>query len=173
MRIFKEEQRFNQLWLIILMIISVLVPIAIIIGTYLKDPNSFSSSELIVLLSVIILASGIIFLFKLSSRIDEKGIHYKFFPFHWSYKIITWNEIDKAYIRTYDALSEYGGWGLKGGSLWNKAKGKAINVSGDIGIQLELKNGKKLLIGTQKLEEAKNVLATYSKEINNEIKSDV
>jgi hypothetical protein len=169
MRIFKEEQRFNQLWLIILMIISVLVPIAIIIGTYLKDPNSFSSSELIVLLSVIILASGIIFLFKLSSRIDEKGIHYKFFPFHWSYKIITWNEIDKAYIRTYDALSEYGGWGLKGGPLWKKSNGKAINVSGDIGIQLYLKNDKKLLIGTQKQEEAKRVLDNYKTKIETNV----
>ena len=38
---------------------------------------------------------------------------------------------------------------------------KAINVSGDIGIQLELKNGKKLLIGTQKEAEAKSVLQTY------------
>lgn len=73
----------------------------------------------------------------------------------------------KAYVRTYDALSEYGGWGLKGGALWNNSKGKAINVSGNIGIQLELKNGKKLLIGTQKKKEAENVLLNYQTKINN------
>jgi len=39
----------------------------------------------------------------------------------------------------------------------------AINVSGDIGIQIELKNNKKILIGTQKETEAKNVLNTYLK----------
>ena len=78
-----------------------------------------------------------------------------------------WSEIDKAYVRQYDALGEYGGWGLKGGKLWKKEKGKAINVSGDIGIQLELKDGKKLLIGTQMKTEVESVLKTYETKINN------
>ena len=166
MKLFKEEQRFNQLWLIILMAISILIPIGIIIGTYLEDPSRFSTIEFITIIGVLILASGIIFLFKLTTRIDEKGIHYKFFPFHLGFKVINWNEIDNAYVRTYDAISEYGGCGLKGGNFWNKSKGKAINVSGDVGIQLELKNGKKLLIGTQKLEDAKRIIAAYKTKIN-------
>jgi len=168
MRIFKEEQRFNQTWIIALILISMLVTLGIILGTYIKDPNSFSTTELLAIIGTLILASGIIFIFKLSTRIDEKGIHYKFFPFHWSYKIITWKDLNKAYIRKYDALSEYGGWGLKGGALWNKAKGKAINVSGDVGIQLELKNGKKLLIGTQKQEDASNTIANYKEKLKKE-----
>lgn len=163
MKVFIEKQRFNQLWLILLIIISAIVPIGIIMGTYLKDPTSFSASELALVLGVIIIASGLIFVFKLNTRIDEKGIYYKFFPFHIKYKTIEWNEVDNAYIRTYDAISEYGGWGLKGGALWNKSKGTAINVSGDIGIQLELKNGKKLLIGTQKKEQVESILKTYKK----------
>lgn len=167
MRIFKEQQRFTQLWLIILMAISVLVPIALILSAYIKDPNSFSVLELISIIGTIILASIIIFLFKLTTRIDEKGVHYKFFPFHWKFRNIDWHEINNAYVRTYDAISEYGGWGLKGGTLWKKSKGKAINVSGDIGIQLELKSGKKLLIGTQKKEAVESVLATYKIKINN------
>lgn len=155
MRIFKEEQRFNQLWLILLVMLSLLVPIGIIIGAYINDPNSFSFLELVLIIIAIALTSSFIFLFKLSTRIDETGIHYKFFPFHWKYKIIMWNSIDIVYVRTYDAISEYGGWGLKGGVLWKKSKGKAINVSGDTGIQIELKNNKKILIGTQKETEAK------------------
>lgn len=165
MKVFKEEQRFNQLWLIILMIISLLVPAGIIIGTYLKNPDSFSLLESLSIIGLITLASGFIFLFKLYTRIDQDGIHYKFFPFHWSFKLIKWNEIENVYVRDYDALSEYGGWGLKGGALWNKSKGKAINVSGNIGIQLILKNGKKLLIGTQKKEDAKRILETYIKNV--------
>ena len=143
--------------------LSLLVPIGIIIGVYINDPNSFSILELVLIIISIAITSSFIFLFKLSTRIDETGIHYKFFPFHWKYKIIRWNSIDKAYIRTYDAISEYGGWGLKGSVLWKKSKGKAINVSGDIGIQLELKNNKKILIGTKKEAEAKSVLNTYIK----------
>ncbi|APG66435.1 hypothetical protein LPB136_06055 [Tenacibaculum todarodis] len=78
---------------------------------------------------------------------------------------IPWKEIEKAHVRTYDPITEYGGWGLKGGAFWNKKNGKAINISGDIGIQLELKNGKKLLIGTQKENEANQVLKTYQDKI--------
>jgi hypothetical protein len=160
MKVFIEEQRFTQLWLIILIIFSSLVPIGVVISEYQKDKNSFSLEMVLLIGLVILLPLGIIFLFKLSTRIDEQGIYYQFFPFHFSLKKIGWNEISKAYVRTYDPIGEYGGWGLKDGILFSK-KGKAINVSGDIGIQLELKNGKKLLIGTQKESEAKSVLETY------------
>ena len=166
MRIFKEEQRFNQVWLIILVVLSVLVPIGIIIGTYINNPESLTIAELVGILSVIVLASAIVFFFKLSTRIDEKGIRYKFFPFHLKFKTIDWKEIKNAYVRQYDAISEYGGWGLKGGKFWNKSNGKAINVSGDIGIQFELKNGNSLLIGTQKKTEAEQVIATYKSKFN-------
>ena len=166
MRIFKEEQRFNQIWLIALILVSILIPIGIILSEYVKDPNSFSTIELVSIIAFILLVSGLIFVFKLSTRIDEEGIHYKFFPFHWSFRVINWNEIENIYVRHYDAISEYGGWGLKSGAIWNNSKGKAINVSGSIGIQLELKNGKKLLIGTKKQNEAESVLATYKMKFN-------
>lgn len=161
MKVFKEEQRFTQLWLIILIIFSSLVPIGVVVSEYQKDENAFSVEMLLVIILVILVPIAIIFLFKLNTRIDEQGIHYQFFPFHFSDRKISWNEISKAYVRTYDPIGEFGGWGLKGGNLFNKSNGKAINVSGDIGIQLELKNGKKLLIGTQKEAEAKSVLQTY------------
>ncbi|MGK0329715.1 MAG: hypothetical protein ACJAXF_003214, partial [Polaribacter sp.] len=67
--------------------------------------------------------------------------------------------------RTYLPISEFGGWGLRGGFFFNKGKEKAVNISGNIGIQLILKSGKKLLIGTQKESEAKSVLETYKSKI--------
>lgn len=167
MRIFKEQQRFNQLWLILLMLISLLVPIALIIGTYIKNPDQFTALEFTLIIVTTLLAPCIIFIFKLTTRIDEEGIQYKFFPFHLKFKHIKWNEIDKAYIRKYDALTEYGGWGIKGGKFLKKDKGTAVNVSGDIGIQLELKSGKKLLIGTQLKNESEMVLQTYQTKLNN------
>lgn len=165
MKIFKEEQRFTQLWLIILVLVSTLVPLAIIVGSYIENPERFSPLEFALIVVLIVLACGLIFIFKLSTRVDEIGIHYKFFPFHINYKHIYWKDIKSAHIRTYDAIAEYGGWGLKGGALWNKSNGTAINVSGNIGMQLELKNGKKLLIGTNKPNEAKAVLETYKHQL--------
>ena len=166
MKVFKEEQRFTQSWLIALLGISVIAPIIMITKEYLEDNSSMTTNEFILTLVAIIVSLSLIFFFKLTTRIDENGIHYQFFPFHFSLRNIKWSEIEKANVRTYDPIGEYGGWGLKGGALWNKKSGKAVNVSGDIGIQLELKNGKKLLIGTQKENEAKSVLENYQTKIN-------
>lgn len=166
MKVFKEQQRFTQLWLIVLMAVSLVVPVAVLSQEYAKENSSLSTSSFVTAIIMILASGAIIFLFKLTTRIDEKGIHYKFFPFHFKMKLISWKEITNAYVRTYDPISEYGGWGLKGGALWNSKKGRAINVSGDLGIQLELTNGKKLLIGTQKRTEAERVLATYQNKIN-------
>ena len=159
MKVFKEEQRFRQVWLMVLLGFSLLVPVSLIINEYIKDNTSMTTNEF--LGSLIIIASVLlIFIFKLSTRIDEKGIHYQFFPFHFSIKTLLWSEITKAEVRTYDPIGEYGGWGLR--YSFNKKKGNAVNVSGDIGIQLTLKNGKKLLIGTQKKEAVSRVLKTYN-----------
>ena len=159
MKVFKETQRFTQTWLLLLIAVSLIVPIAILVKAYIDGQMSLESLLWIGLM--ILASSAIIFIFKLTTRIDEKGIHYKFSPIHFSLKTIRWNSIIKAYVRTYDPIGEYGGWGLKGGWLWNKSKGTAINISGVIGIQLELNDGTKLLIGTQKKEQAIQVLQTY------------
>jgi len=169
MRIFKEEQRFNQTWIIVLIAVSAIVPLFVITREHLDNPESFSTFEFVGTLALVIVASGFIFVFKLSTRIDEEGIHYKFFPIQLKFKLLPWTEIKTANVRTYDAITEFGGWGLKGGALWSKSKGRAVNVSGDIGIQLQLKNGKKLLIGTQKKEEAIRVLEAYKTKLNTDV----
>ena len=101
---------------------------------------------------------------KLKTRIDEKGIYYQFYPIHLSYRIILWNEISSCYVRKYNAIFEYGGWGFKN-SLRIKKSGKSYTVKGKIGLQLALKNGKKILIGTQKKEEIQRVIENYNYKI--------
>ncbi|MEN8703443.1 MAG: hypothetical protein ABF311_01115 [Polaribacter sp.] len=166
MKVFKEEQRFTQSWFIVVMGISLIVPLLFIIQEYMKEDSKFTTAGFLGTLSVLLISIVPLFFFKLSTKVDEIGIHYQFFPFHLKLKRIAWQDISKAYVRTYDPIGDYGGWGLKGGAFWNSAKGKAINVSGDIGIQLELKNGQKLLIGTQKKAAAESVLKTYQLKTN-------
>ena len=50
--------------------------------------------------------------------------------------------------RVYRPIREYGGWGIRYGK-----NGKAYNISGDRGVQLELQNSKPLLIGSQRADE--------------------
>tara|TARA_R110002073_G_scaffold15953_2_gene62096 strand:+ start:26327 stop:26833 length:507 start_codon:yes stop_codon:yes gene_type:complete len=159
MRIFKEEQRFTQPLIIVLIAISLLTIIGIMIKEYTSENSTMRAVEMVTVIATTMAAILPIFFFKLTTRIDEKGIHYKFFPLQRKTKTILWTELKSVSVRKYDALSEYGGWGLKG--FLNRKKGKAVNVKGDIGIQLELKNLKKLLIGTQKENDAKKVLETY------------
>lgn len=163
MRILKEEQRFTQTWLIILIVVSIIVPIIMIIYEYSKEDTSMSTTEFVLIISFILIIIVPFFFFKLITRIDEKGIHYKYFPFHRSYRTILWTEIKTANIRKYDAISEYGGWGIKGG--FRRKKGKAISISGNLGIQLELINSKKILIGVKKKSDAKKALNTYRHKI--------
>lgn len=166
MKVFKEQQHFTQSWLKVLIAISLIVPLALTTQDFLKDTDNISSTKYVLTIIGLIASVGFIFVFKLTTRIDEKGIYYQFFPFHLKFKFIPWTEIDTAKVRTYNPIGEYGGWGLKGSIFWKKSKGKAISISGDIGVQIVLKNGKKLLIGTQKKEEAIAVLKTYQT-INN------
>lgn len=163
MRVFQEEQRFTQTWLIIIMAISILVPIGLIIREFTQDDTNMTTIEFVSTLLLMLVFTTAIFFFKLKTRIDEKGIHYRFFPFHGKFRTIHWSEIKSASIRKYDAISEYGGWGLKGG--FRRKKGRAFNVSGNMGIQLELITNKKILIGTQKEYDVKRVLETYQNKI--------
>jgi len=165
MKVFVEEQRFRQLWLFMILIISLGIPLVIIALDVFKSDGT-DSEALIGLIVVVIstfLTFGLIYSMRLKTRIDEKGIHYQFWPFHWSLKQISWEEIQTAEFRKYDPLGEYGGWGIKG----FRKHGRAYNVSGDKGIQLVLKNGKKVLFGTQLEHEAKQVLTTYRDKLTN------
>jgi hypothetical protein len=166
MKIFKEEQRFSQTWLIAILAIGIAVPIIVVTKEYAEINTTMSTREFVLTIVGIVISAAFVFFFQLKTRIDEKGIYYQFLPFHLKMKYINWEEIETANIRTYNPIGEYGGWGIKGGALWNKAKGKCVNISGDIGIQLVLKNGKKLLIGTQRKEEASNVLKNYQNKIH-------
>ncbi len=161
MKVFKEEQKMNQLW------IKVVLGIVLIIATIpiVKNWNFISHQSILVKLEnllgplIILLVFFLIQKVNLKTRIDEQGISYQYFPFHWIYKTISWSEIELVSIRKYNAISEYGGWGFRFGFLTKK--GMALTTSGIIGLQLELKNGKKILIGTHNKEGLKEVIETY------------
>jgi len=159
MRVFLEKQKFTQAWLWLLMAVSMIAPLVIIIKEYSKENSDITFSTLLLIIAGFLLPIGLILSFTLITRIDEKGIHYQFKPFYIKFKTIEWKELKEAFVREYDPISEYGGWGLKGGFF--RSKGKAVNVSGTTGLQLIFKNNKKLLIGTQKGNEVNQTLNYY------------
>ncbi len=167
MKVFLEEQKFTQPLLLIVLIMALVINGSIFINNI--DKLSGSPGEILGALSgiLIVLAVMLLFLFlKLKTRVDENGIHFKFSPFRSSYKIIKWNQISNLYIRNYNAFSEFGGWGYK--FRFKNQIGKAYTTKGSVGLQLVLKNGSKILIGTQKKEELQRVITNYKNKHANE-----
>tara|TARA_B100001250_G_C19733562_1_gene759705 strand:- start:588 stop:1067 length:480 start_codon:yes stop_codon:yes gene_type:complete len=131
-----EIQQFRQIWVWLILL---LVEFALLFTILSAMINLFVS---IIIISI---GFGFIWLFyrmKLITTINEDGINIIFAPF--TNFIIPFNKIKKYQIRQYRPIIEYGGWGIR----YSKY-GKAYNVSGKIGLQIELSNGKRLLIGTQ------------------------
>lgn len=163
MRVFTEEQKFDMWWMRLLMGL-VLLGSAIPIFTSLSNAEADKTGEIIVILIALIITLGaavfVLFVFKLKTKIDEQGIHFGFYPFKTKLHCISWHELSKATVRTYNPIGEYGGWGYR--IAWFGNSGKAYNVKGNQGIQLELNNGKRILIGTQKPDDATAAINYYT-----------
>ncbi|MBR5470034.1 MAG: hypothetical protein IKU78_06160 [Paludibacteraceae bacterium] len=139
--LFLEKQRFTQWWLWLIMILVV------------ASAFYYEESTLEKIVVLVILIPFFLFVLNLETEISSEGISVRFFPFHLKKKFFAWDEIVKAEVREYSPLLEYGGWGIRRGK-----SGVAYNVKGNMGLQLVLKSGKKILIGTQKTEELKQIL---------------
>lgn len=162
--LFSETQKFNQWWLWVVLIGFCAF---FLLGTYKQlflgitfGDNPMSNNGLVIT-NVFFAVFVLIFLMlKLETQIQANGIYVRFFPFHFTFKFYAFDVLEKVYVRKYSPLWEYGGWGLRYGMF---GKGKAFNVSGDQGLQLEFKDGSRLLIGTQKPTEIADVLSLLGK----------
>lgn len=152
---FSEEQKFSQIWVWVILLPIVLIA-AVQLFNMLSDvqDEAVDNEALIALVISFVVAVGVAFLFlsmKLETKIDEFSIKIRFYPF--LNRKIDWQEVDKAYVRTYKPIMEYGGWGIR-----RRIGSIAYSVSGKEGLQLELTNGKKVLIGTKKAQELEMVI---------------
>jgi hypothetical protein len=157
--LFEEKQHFRQVWLWFILIVingSVIYGVVkrLTVGQLFEE--GYTDRTGLILTTVLTMAITILFFnLRLETIIKSDGIYVRFFPFHLTFRRYGWDSISKAFVRQYNPLGEYGGWGIRAGLF---GKGRAFNVSGDKGIQLIFNNGSRLLIGTNKPEEATAVL---------------
>jgi hypothetical protein len=152
MIMFTEQQRFRQKWVWILILGSSLVAWwSFVQQIMLRTPfGDRPSSDIVVWIIWILFGMGMPWLFislKLITQVRSDGLHVRFSPFR--ERIIRFGDIASYSVRQYNPLREYGGWGIR----WTKKNGMAYNVSGNMGVQLELADNKKILIGSQKADE--------------------
>ncbi len=165
--IFREEQRF-ALWLRWLVVLSMALAVPPSIFSLINIPSEQGSPEIlpIILLTIagifVPIAIAVLFLLlKLETKVRSDGLYIRYFPFHINFKRFTAEDLSEYYARKYKPLLEYGGWGIR----FSFRKGKAYNVSGNKGVQLVFKSGKRLLIGSQRAEELEEAIRSIMESI--------
>ncbi len=160
--LFEEKQRYNQIIFKIIIILGSFIPFVVFAYSYIKQvyfsvaTGSDPITSFVLLLSTLLsfifafVFIGLFFGSNLRTIVKSDGIEIRYFPFHRKYKKFLLSEIAEYKIRKYSPLLEYGGWGIRWGF---SPRGIAYNVYGNMGIQLIFKDGKKILIGTQKPQE--------------------
>ena len=164
MKQFSEIQFFRQKWL---WAIILFFPVYSMYGIYeqiiMENPiggDKAISNDGLIWFTVLI-GVGLPLLFyniRLTTRVSEEGFHYQFFPIHLKERTIPFRDIESFKARKYSPLKEFGGWGIRFGF-----EGKAYNVSGEEGLQLVLKNERKVLFGSQKAKELEKAMKKASK----------
>lgn len=160
--LFYEKQRLRQWWLwVILIMINGIFIIGLVRQLFwgVSFGGHPMSNTGLILVTVLCTALTILFLTtKLHTKITHNEISVQLFPFHLKPKVFYWSSIKSAYVREYYPIADFGGWGIRYG-----VQGKVYSLSGNIGLQLIFKNGKWLLIGTQKSKELEMVLSQIPK----------
>lgn len=153
-----EIQRPHLFWMsLFALIVPGMAICAIVVQVVMGRPFGNHPAPDFVLYLVLIIGlftSWLVFRFKLLLQVDKEGIHYAFKPLHRKNELLKWEEIDKCYVRKYKPMREYGGWGWRYGCRG----GRAFNMSGNMGLQIETKDGKKILIGTRRPDELQKVI---------------
>ena len=89
---------------------------------------------------------------RLVVTVTDESIDIHFRPL--TRRTIPMADVTQVEARTYAALREYGGWGIRG---WGGKR--AYNVSGDRGVELTLADGRKVMIGSQRADDLAQAIA--------------
>ena len=112
---FKEEQRFRQVWLWAIIILTSAIPwvgmiIQIILG---QKVGNNPAPDWITILIWLVFGIGFPVLFyslRLITEVRQEGIYLKFSPFHRKFQIYSYDEIENYAVRAYKPIREFGGW---------------------------------------------------------------
>ena len=161
---YKEEQRFRQIWIWILLLLLCGVWIwQLVQQIFMGIPfgDNPAPDFVVVLIGLFPLFAIILFrVLTLETIIDETGVYYRFRPFQRKPRIIKKDDIQRFEVKKYNPVMDYGGWGIRYGMT---KKGNAYNVSGNQGVLFELKNGKRFMLGTQNPESIRSALEKMMK----------
>ncbi|MGE5363218.1 MAG: hypothetical protein ACM3SM_03740 [Bacteroidota bacterium] len=157
---FTEEQRLRQPWvkfaaipvMSILAVFLLWFAAARFLTGRLSGSSPVADSDMIwmvlIITAIILIILYLLLRVKLTVTVSDKNLHIRYFPL--VNRSIELDEILSCKAVRYKPLREYGGWGIR---FSIRGRGMAYTVSGNMGVDIVLKNGKRILIGSARSEE--------------------
>jgi len=163
--VFREVQRWGLGFRCLLVVFLILAAaVGVFAGvTGMRQEQREVFGIVIVVSCCVALPLGFICLNRLETEVRADGLYVRYFPFHRRFRRFEAEDLSECFARKYRPILEYGGWGIKGG--WKG--GRAYNVSGNEGVQLVFKNGKRLLIGSKEANELEAAIRSVMKNQQN------
>ena len=147
-----EKQKFTQWWIWIIPIGLILLALYGVVQQIIFDVefgNKPMTNLGLVIFTISVLGFAYFFYaMTLITEINKHEIKMRFIPF--TKKNVKWSEIKSAKIVNYGFV----GYGIRLGSKY----GTVYNTKGNKGLAIELKSGKKFVIGTQKENELNSIV---------------
>jgi len=154
--LFEEKQKCNlkAVWILIIAVSCSMFTVSIIeINSAIHAAKSTSINYFGLIFPLFIGAGLPLFLYSLTmiTTVTDSHIVIKYFPV--GKAVMKIEDIQSIEMRTYEALNEFGGWGIKYGF-----KKKCYTMSGNEGVEIKFKDGRCILIGSHKNNELYNAI---------------
>ena len=150
--LFHEEQQFKRPWLFVLSVVAMLIPIGILVSEIMK--KKLNIQELVLsLIAVTVIEIPIfayLYLSKLETIVTAEGLGFRWWPLQRKYRMLFKENIMDIKTRKSPAMTY--------GYHWLPGFGWVNNVRGRMGVQIKMKSGKRLYIGSVKIDELKTAL---------------
>ena len=136
----------------VLQVLAVLFAAALLLNIVLQKGEANVLTHVLLTLSLACLLASLFMTFKLITQIRSDGIYVRYPPIRFVFARFAWTDVRQVYVREYGA-GEYGGWGIR-----ISPSGWGYIVPGNMGIQLVMADGSRVLITTHRPDEVREVL---------------
>ena len=142
---YHEEQHFHGALMGLLLVAMVFVVAVTVLAVFSSRPGD--ALLLAIAPVVVVLVAALISLSHLDVDVTDQGVSIAF-RYLWPTRRIRFAEIIGLEVRRYNPLLEYGGWGVRLGP-----RGWGYMTTGNEGVQLRLRKGIPVLIGSARPRE--------------------
>ena len=148
---YEEHQKINQWWVWVVILLSIAITMVAVYPLFGTDDAWVAYISISTVVGLAVWLASV----TLRTRIGDQHIEVLYGRLF--RRCFDRDDIVDAYVRTYQPLGEYGGWGVR----WAPGSSSAYTVSGNQGLQLKLRDGSRFLVGTQRPEELRERIEAW------------